>query len=530
QPNFERQIGIFPIHAPSIPLLGRSITKAIPLTHNTLIAKVEEGGQVDLDGNKEVTYILSLTNKGYQPIPLPNYQYMLVTENGYAYPFTASGEVPAGGQQGGSGEMLLPLMEKRIALTGTLPASVDLTKVGLYLLNSYGDDKGSVLVPITVFRAFATVGSPVDEGTGIPFATPFSLPLGPNGKGTITLDQVQRLPWSDKDLLSARFTVKNTGDKPFTLPAFEGSASLSGGTYTGEVVASTKETLLNPGDTAAYTLSAPFPYHVIFHDGTVQLKEKVGEGGKRILLSNLPKFSFVEGNLKLDLIPTDKEALFGQPGNQRSVRVADARTYVTLNGVMMASRVEVKNMERRGLPYTKMAAFFQSEDGGLYPAKIDEVANLMPGGSGVITVSAEMPEGTKTETTRLILGESIEDKGVSNAFAFALPKEVTSPTGNLSNISIYPYTFQFIQTSSEIGYSGTIRIKKESGVTANFGDRRITFEFSRDEGNSNVDQTETFTFDGTLPSEKVVMGSYQFVSVYDEFQGGRRLIGIKSLR
>lgn len=529
-PDFERQIGTFPIHTPTIPLLGKAVTKTIPLTNNALVAKMELGGEVDQEGVKDVTLILSLTNKGFQPLPLPNYQYMLVTENGYGYPFTASGEDTTGGQQGSSGEVLLPLMEKKITLTGTVPANVDLTKVGLYLLNNYGDDKGSALVPITVFRTFATVGSPVDEGKSIPFGTSYSLPLGPKGKGTITLDQVQRLPWSDKDLLSARFTVKNTGDTPFSLPVFEGSAFLSGGTYSGDVFTSTTETLLNPGDTVSYILSAPFPYHLIFHDGSVQLKEKVGEGGKRVLLSSLPKFSFVEGNLKLDLIPTDKEALFGLLGNQRSVKVADARTYVTLNGVIMASRVEVKNLERRGLPFTKMVAFFQDENGGLYPAKIDEVENLMPGGSGVVTISAEMPEGSKTETTRLILGESVEDKGVSNAVAFALPKEVTSPTGNLSNISIYPYTFQFIQTSSDIGYTGTIRIKKVSGVTANFGDRRIVFEFSSDGGNSNVDKTEIFTFDGTLPSEKVVMGSYQYVSVYDEFQGGRRLVGIKSLR
>lgn len=532
-PDFERQIATFPIHTPTIPLLGKSVTKAIPLTHNALIAKVEHGGEVNKEGSKEVTLIISLINKGYQPLPFPNYQFIGVTDKGYAYPFTMKDAAPPGGgtPKADTGEMLLPLMEKKVSLTGLLPSGADINRISLFLLQTYGEDQGNAVVPLTVFRTFAgTSAPPVDDGVSIPFGTAYALPLGSNGKGTITFDQVQRLPWSDKDLLSARFTIQNTGNTPFTLPAFEGSAFLSGGTYAGEVIPSTKESLLNPGASVSYTLSAPFPYHAIFHDGSVQLKEKVGEGGKRLLLSNLPKFSFIEGNLEMSLIPTDKEALFGEPGNQRAVKIADARTYITLNGVIMTSRVEVKNLERRGISFTKMTAFFQDDTGGLYPAKIDEVTNIMPGGSGVITISAEMPEGTKTETTRLLIGESIEDKGVSNAVTFALPKEILSPTGNLNNIPVYPYTFQFLQTSSDIGYTGTIRIKKESGVTANFGNRRIIFEFSSDVNNSNVDKTETFTFDGILPSEKIVLGSYQFVNVYDEFEGGRRLIGIRSLR
>lgn len=524
-PDFERPIGTFPIHTPTIPLLGKTVTKTIPLTNNALVAKMELGGEVDQEGVKDVTFILSLTNKGFQPLPLPNYQYMLVTENGYGYPFTASGEDTTGGQ-GGSGEMLLPLMEKKITLTGTVPANVDLTKVGLYLLNNYGDEKGSALVPITVFRTFATVGSPVDEGKSIPFGTSYSLPLGPKGKGTITLDQVQRLPWNEKDLLSARFTITNTGNTPFAIPSFDGFAYLAGGTYAGDVTPSSTEKMLNPGEKVTYTLSAQFPYHVIFHDGNVQLKEKVSDGG-RVLLSSLPKFGFNEGNLVLNLIPVGKASQYGALGNQRSVRIADAVTYDSLNSLVMAAHVEVKNLERRSYTFPKMTAFFQTEDGSLYPAKVDEVATLMPNGVSVITASAEMPEDVKTEKVRLLLGESIEDKGVRDVSAYALPKENLSASENLSEMNFYPYTVKFLQYSNDMA---AIHVEKVPGATVNFGDRRIVFEFTNDYGNTSVVRTETIAFDATMQRSKDLdIGGFRYVNVYDELRGARRLIGLKAL-
>lgn len=73
-------------------------------------------------------------------------------------------------------------------------------------------------------------------------------------------------------------------------------------------------------------------------------------------------------------------------------------------------------------------------------------------------------------------------------------------------------------------------IEKVSGTTVNFGDRRLVFEFTNDYGNTNVVRTETIAFDASMQRSKDLdIGGFRYVNVYDEFRGGRRLIGLKAL-
>ena len=115
---------------------------------------------------------------------------MLVTDQGFAYPLTATNASSDGAE-----DQVLPLMEKKMVLNGYVPNKTDLSKVSVYILYPQGDDKGGALVPITIFKSFSTSSGPVTTGEILGFGESKDLIASNGGKLKVTFSKVQRLPW-----------------------------------------------------------------------------------------------------------------------------------------------------------------------------------------------------------------------------------------------------------------------------------------------------------------------------------------------
>lgn len=519
-PGFERDLGQFTIHVPTISQLGKSAVKFLGLTDNRIEAKMVQGTVETKDNKKTIFYTLKLVNKGYQAFTLPKYEYVLITDQGFAYPLKVT-------QNAGESEttQLLPLMEKEIQLTGEVPSSVDLSKASVYILYPHSNDKGETLVPITLFRTFETVvKEPEKPKETLQFGEGAELITAKQEKLKLTFSKVQRLPWDSRDLLSAQFILSNLSDASVEIPSFEGKIKL-GKNYevNAEVILDSNKKHLNPGESATYLVTSYFPYTTVFHEGEVELSEKSAEGKTKLIVSTVPKFHFVEGSLSLDEVAGNATHEMGAEGERSTLKMLQTRSYRTSNGYILAALLEVKNLERRGVNVPKLIGVYKSPDGSIYPTKIGEYAPTnFPNGSSVITLWAEIPKEIQQESLQLLVGEAVGETGMRNAVKFSIAKDDLSSKDSVHSIELYPYTI-YLKRYNE--YELAYDYKKVPGVIANLGDRKLVLEFTNFFG--EVLKRETVVVEGSGAWEighTIPISGYSYVFVYEEFQGGRKLI------
>ena len=167
------------------------------------------------------------------------------------------------------------------------------------------------------------------------------------------------------------------------------------------VTLNSTKTFLNPGESVTYYATGYFPYTTTFYEGTVQLKTKQAENpdqSKSSLISTIPKLHFIDTNLTVDEIAADKTYEIGEVGNRNSIKLVETTSYRSANGNILATRIEVKNLERRGTKVPTFVGSFKASDGSIYPASTGEIAeNNFPNGSSIVTLWAEIPQELKQE-------------------------------------------------------------------------------------------------------------------------------------
>ncbi len=482
--SFERDLGELPINASIIPTLGRSLSKFIGLTNNQIEARVELGGTIEDSKQKTVNYYVKLMNKGQYAFTLPDYQYIIVTNTGIAYPLTVNS-----GSNSASSNQLLPWIEEEVGLTGIVPSTVDLNDVAVYILHPHGGDKGQVLLPVTVFRAFDAIG---EDGTGsdgsIEWGADTELILrgeknSDESKTSLVVTSIQRFPWDHRDILSAQVKLINTGETTVSIPQLMGQFVLGDGfKVNAEVVQSNSDQMLiHPGSSITYQAIGYISYASSFRDAYIELKENNETGYQKVIKSGrIPHITFTERDTQVSVIDLNKSHVIGENTGLSTLKFGEVGTYKSVNGKYVVTRVVVTNLEQRSMKVPQLKAYYRTKQGIIYPATISDFdENNFPRGASVISFYAEFPEEIKQEELQLIVGEKVNDKGIKDGVAYQLNEDTTKIADRIDTIYYYPYTLKFSSFfADEKGFTFNLKKEKSFNSIANLGERRLIMEYT----------------------------------------------------
>ena len=184
------------------------------------------------ESSHSVSVQLELTNAGSTSVPLPNYQFFILTGSGILYPLETSDQV-------GSVE-LFPYVTKSIRLRGTIPLAIDTT--GWQIVLAEKDNPRGVYVPDAAFRmpAFTTETETVAPGESK------NLDIQ-NSTVTTRVEHFSRSRNDANYVSSITFSFENIGQNPVTIPRYEfGIRTGDGLTYPVSAPSSLGSLVVNP--------------------------------------------------------------------------------------------------------------------------------------------------------------------------------------------------------------------------------------------------------------------------------------------
>jgi hypothetical protein len=510
--------------------------KSIDVGTHTLETKVDKVNRTKRDVSYSVSITFGLKNTGSGSVTLPGYRFAVQTSEGLTYPAKAEGIK----------DMVIdPLFRKEVQLTAVIPSSVSPRGWKLLLLPPADANGGtSSEAALSVYQLSDTSADQGMVGEAHEFTNK-------NGTYTSILNSIQRLPWEDKDIVSANLTVSNLGTAPLPVPSFSGYFLLD------DVVrvpasAILKDSIISvkPGGALNLQLFGKIPYTNEYSTIKMVLQEKEGENAAADLLefrsgsqvSEIPQVPF-SGSFRVEGI-----------GRQASISVRDTRTYAGGETNLFSVQVKVQNLEKRYTGTGSYVAYLKTSDGTVYPATVHATdKKISPNGFALLYISSYLPNTVASSDLTLILGAGIKEgklnqtgasEGYIEAVSYKLPVESKASGKALSQIDLFPYTLQVSNlklksTPEHIDLIVKYKLNKNQLVESDTKDHKVVMEMEDKRNNIKLTKSFTlnkggadslntgegsFTLDGLdFPNWYVHVSTYQF-RIYEEFQGVRKLL------
>lgn len=470
-------------------------------------------------------------------LTLPKYQFELQTSDGYRLPINTLAL---------DNLTLQPLEERFVTLPVTVPANVSVANPRLFMnLPSAAESTENISYPVAFFS--------------VPEAMPVENMIGTkqfvqtkNGILGVTMSSLQRLPWSDGDLVSAKITIDNANFKTTQLPGLSGliqvdSAKLSSDT---KVIVTQTAGLLGAGMSTDVYVTAKVPSYLDFSQVQISLLEKFGEGS-----SEWVQFS------NTGSIPEPATVAKGQVyeietlGRQQDVRVMRSFLYTGQSSDLVYAELEVINQEDHQIDLSQFAGVFQTSGGQTYKATASQIdTSAGPEEKSVVALWAKVPKRITTTNMKLIVGEGVTDdkltpikgeiNGYVNAAALELGLSTPGSQTNLSNLDLFPYTLSVKSVKATLS-GRSININFDYNLTRNMdyaiGEFGHKFLFEAVDSSGRVFEKEFtpetdlritnggsagFSFDDAVFEDRKA-GSLT-LNVYDLFQGQKIKLGTQS--
>lgn len=478
---------------------------------------------------------LNLRNTSGSTITIPKYQFEVHTSDGYRLPITT---------QATENVTLQPLEERVINLSVTIPANVNATKPQLFMnLPATEDSKDAFSYPVGIFA--------------VPEVQPVHNMIGQsqfvqttNGILGFTLESIQRLPWSDGDLVSAKININNTGYKTVMLPEMAGLLKVDSAKLTTDtkLVTSQAVGLLGANMSTDVYVIAKVPNYLDFSQLQISLLEKVGEGTSEwvqfINAGKLPDLQTIKygDTYKLET-----------PGRQEELKVARSYVYAGTSSDLIYTELEATNLEDHQIDLSQFAGAFQSSGGKTYKATVSQVdTSSAPDEKSIIALWAKIPKSITTSDLKLVVGEGIADnkltpvKGESTGYvnAAAMELSVIQPAvkTTLTDLEIFPYTLSVKNARAKVNGSTSLNVTFDYNLKRNMdytiGEFTHKYLFEIVDSSGRVFEKEfapetdlkvtnggsmSFSIDDAI-FEARRAGSLQ-LNVYDLFQGQKVKLG-----
>lgn len=507
--------------------------KVIPVGDQKITVQLQNSSMNQSHGDYDLNMQLYIKNSGTQAVTLPKYEFTLHTPNGLSFPIDNSVI---------ENVKLKPQEEKVLNLSANFTYDVGEDNFALYMnIPSDPEQKEyKFSYPVGVFN--------IKDSTSMVNKVGIEQTIKTNkGSLGVTLDSLQRLPWSDSDLLTAKFRIRNMSDKTMYLPNLSGQFKVDSavlGTET-KMISTQSVPLLGYGKTTDVYVVGKIPSDITFSQLQVSLLEKIGENNTAtwIQFTNMGRLA--------DMKKVEKGSPFtiGGAGLQKEVTPKRTVVYTGATSDVVYTELIVENVEKHQLNMPIFTGFFETDNGQKIRAQVSQSEQqlLGSGNKQMVTLWAKVSKGTGSSDMRLILGESITDdkltppKGEATAYVNATNVDLNlqsySAKPKITDIEVFPYTFSINSLESYLTKTSSLRVELNyqllQDTTFEIGDfqhklilvlqdpsgKKFEKELSFGNDIKVGNHPMSFTFDDPVFEERGG-GAYQ-VSLYDEFQGVR---------
>ncbi|WP_281887497.1 hypothetical protein [Paenibacillus sp. YYML68] len=548
QPNFERKLGEVAVPAHYNGVYASDAAAPVAAGGNELHASISRYVSNKNEKYHVPSLYVKLENNGQHAVKVPAYIFYIRTQDDLLYPLEVKGLKEL---------EIKPKETKELTLSGTIPVEVAPGGWELLITESVPDLKRNVEL-----AAFAL---PAEfQGTEGSLGKPYTF-KAKDGVYTAALQSVQRLPWDNHDVLAADLTLRNTGNKSLPIPKLKGYFML-------DDAVKIEATLVKPsavvglaaGEETKLQLAGKVPYTSQFKSIKLVLQEQESDTA----VTDVLEFTTLADVQPIPTLPAFEAHEVQDIGRRASYKIRAANQYNGNTGSVFNAEVEVANLEKRIAPVSKLVAHYRTPDGTVLPASVMEVANkISPSNTALLHVWAHVPQGISTDNLQLIVGEAVSSGQLSegtaipdsyvNPVAFSLPAEKQDVKSGLKNVQAYPYTVSFSRISTTVENS-TLTLKfdyditRTPFVTTNMDGHKLVLVFKDSSGEQSfeksfdmkdIDPAAGDTADA--PLSKLKLGKHSHfkiqvtdpdliykssylnkfkLSLYEEFQGGRKLL------
>lgn len=531
-----------PIATMQLPSIGdeslaieANVEKLVTVKNGKIAVKVTSAVTNKNFDEHDLSIRLGFRNTSGTTLTLPKYQFELQTSDGYRLPISA----PALDNL-----TLQPLEERFITLPVTVPANVSVEKARLFMnLPPAAESTENISYPVAFFA--------------VPEAKPVENMIGTkqfvqtkNGILGVTLSSLQRLPWSDGDLVSAKITIDNSNFKTTQLPELGGlvqvdSAQLKTDT---KVIVTQTAGLLGAAMSTDVYVTAKIPSYLDFSQVQISLLEKFGETS-----SEWVQFSNTGAIPEPATVAKGEVYAIDTLGRQQNIRVMRSFLYTGQSSDLAYAELEVINQEDHQIDLSQFAGVFKTSNGQTYKATASQIdTSAGPQEKNIVALWAKIPKRITTTDMKLIVGEGItEDKltpikgevqGYVNAAALELAMTAPNVRANLNDLDLFPYALTVKGVKATLTGSRTVSLTFDYNLTRNMdygiGEFGHKFLFEVVDSSGRVFEKEftpetdlriasggsaSFSFDDAVFEDRKV-GSFR-LNVYDLFEGQKIKLG-----
>ncbi|RJG24856.1 hypothetical protein [Paenibacillus thiaminolyticus] len=506
-------------------------TKLITVDNTKLQTQIQTSWALHGTDKNNVVINFNIENIGSKSVKIPDYKFVLFTKDNHQYPIDTKQLE----------NLTIKSKDKMsIRLNVEVPKEVDLNKLTLYV-NQPADSESKETqyeYPVGIYK----VPSPILMNNSIGQEYHVENKYGTFG---LSLENIQRLPWVDGDMLSAKVSIRNKGNSTVQLPKIEGVFKIDSASTSGEskLISADSSMIIGPKASLDLYVVTKIPYYLDYNQIQVALLEKFSDN------QSLEFFEFMNyGELKE--IPTVANGSVHEiktQGRNAELKVRNTQVYPGTSSNIVYTELEMKNMEKRQADLSQMVAYYKSKDGQYYKADMIQVDKATtPEGRNLVVAWSKLPRNLSTEDMTLIIGE-----GTTND-KFTAPKEEATAYINavqmdllfkqpqmkpdLYNIELFPYTLSIKNVYGALSDTGVrvefdYNLKRDNELemgefkhklvmelvdtsTNTSFEKELTFENDLKEG---ANQHGTVSFDGSV-FEKIKGGSFK-IYIHDKFEG-----------
>ncbi|WP_248926553.1 hypothetical protein [Paenibacillus hamazuiensis] len=552
QPNFERNLGEISVsdsYSVVTPAGGSRIVKMTGIPMKTSIKKLLTSKN---EKNYNATVVFVMQNVGTKSIAVPAYQFAIRTSEGYMYPLEAKNLKDL---------TIDPQVDKELELSGSLPVSVSPDGWQLVIIQNIADLKLNLSVAYYELPA-VTETEGVDVGKDYTFTTK-------KGLYHAKVTAFNRMPWEDQDMLTANLVLSNQGVDALPIPDLTGYFFLDEAVKIEAKLIRTDNIIGLPvGSSINFQFIGKLPYTYNFSKVKLVLQEKESDTKTNDLLE------FVNSSEMMNIPYNNVGEKFTvqHVGRNASYKVRNVHTFLGDANDTFMVQLEVENLEKRSVNGTKLVAQFKTPDGTVYPATINEVKKkINPGGKALLFLWANVPKGFPATGLHLLIGEAITEgkltegdgkpDGYINGSAYWLPEEDLTVQKTLDKLVLAPYTFTINHISTwlnsrELRLTFNYELTRDLLLETNTEGRKLIITFEDEKGAKTFSREFDFKdFDASEPNDgtkdtKIRLGKVEKfeiketdeeliykletlktyrLSVYDSFQGQKKLIGTQEI-
>ncbi|WP_232436358.1 hypothetical protein [Paenibacillus rubinfantis] len=511
--------------------------KYISLGSGKIAVKVSGATLLQSLNEHDLSVRFAIRNTTGTTITIPKYQFELQTSDGYRLPITTASM---------ENVVLQPLEERVINLPVSIPANVSTSNPQLFMsLPAATDSKDLFAYPVGIFALPAM--QPMQNMIGQKQFIQTS-----NGILGVTLSSVQRLPWSDGDLVSAKIKIDNTGFKTIQLPELTGVLKVDSAmmTSTTQLITTQSVGLLGANMSTDVYVIAKVPSYLDFSQLQISLLEKLKENATTEWI----QFSSAGTATDIPEISSGETYKIETSGRKQELRVLRSFVFSGTTSDIIYTELESKNMEDHQLDLSQLAGAYESASGLTFKANVSQIdTSVGPEEKGIVTLWSKIPKTISANGMKLIVGEGITDgkltpvKEASTGYvnAAALSLAIVQPTVNstLSALNIPPYNLTVRSVGASLSGSSSVSVNFDYSLSRDMNyavgesEHKYLFEI--------VDSSTGRTFEQEFTPEKdlklTTSGSSSFsindsvfegktsgsfyLNVYDLFQGQKVKLG-----